>query len=414
MRRLSLRWRVAWLYALIGLALSVGFAAATAFIAEDYEHIVVQAVLQSQGRNYLEQLGQNPQAPLPRTPGFSVYREADAPEEFRGLEDGIYEPDHLDIDGVHVGVFGQAPERLVFIIDLGAIEARELYLAQIMLTIVLLGSLLAGWLGWVVAGRAVGPVRELAQSVETLPVRPTRTQLASGYGRDEVGRLATAIDQYQARLCEAESAEQGFHANASHELRTPITIVQGVIEVMREDPIVVERQGRRLDRADRAIDELSLLLEALLLGGRALPEERISVVLADVVKASLKRVAQLWPAASERLQLEIVVDGRISAPPRWLDAILNVLFQRVLSRAVGVNWLVQVAQQRLSLSESGPPREDQRVVDRSDIGLGLMFIERLCRELGWCLQQAQDRRGRLRVDLAFSDGPVSGAAIDRL
>lgn len=397
--RMGLRWRVTVAFAAMGFLMSLGFAAATTFIAEDYEHILIDALLRSQGANYVERLAKDPLAPLPSTDGFAAYREADAPSEFQGLSPGIHEPDVPGNEGMHVGVFGGQDQRLVFIIDLGGIEALERYLAQIMLGIVIVGSLASGWLGWLLAARAVSPVRRLAEVVESLPVRPVATRLATEFGPDEVGRLAGAIDGYQQRLSEAEAAEQAFHANASHELRTPITVVQGAIEVMREDAVVAERQGIRLDRVDRAIDELALLLEALLLGGRALPAEVTSIPLDALVRDSLERVSRLHPAGSQRLRLRVEQPREVLVPRRWADCVVNVLLQRVLSRAPGIDWDVVISAQGLTLMEREHEARNAGPVDRSDIGLGLMFVERLSRELGWRLVQSKDARGSLRVDL---------------
>lgn len=397
--RMSLRWRVTVAFAAMGFLMSLGFAAATTFIAEDYEHILIDALLRPQGANYVERLAQDPSAPLPHTDGFAVYREADAPSEFQGLSPGIHEPDVPGDEGIHVGVFGERDERLVFIIGLGGIEALERYLAQIMLGIVIVGGVASGWLGWLCAGRAVSPVRRLAEVVESLPVHPVVTRLAAEFGPDEVGRLAGAIDGYQQRLSEAEAADQAFHANASHELRTPITVVQGAIEVMRDDAVVAERQGNRLDRADRAINELALLLEASLLGGRALPAEVASLPLDALVRDSLERVSRLHPAGSQRLRLRVEQPREVLAPRRWADCVINVLLQRVLSRAPGIEWDVVINAQGLTLMEREHEAGSAGPVDRSDIGLGLMFVERLSWQLGWRLVQSKDARGSLRVDL---------------
>lgn len=399
--RARLRWRVALAYAVMGFLMSLGFAVATFFIAEDYEHILIGAILESQGEDYQARLRTDPALSLPESQGFSAYREPDAPEEFRALSPGIHEPRLPGRDGLHVGVFGEPGHRLVFVVDLGAIEALERYLVQIMLAVVLLGSLASGWLGWLMAGRAVSPVRRLAHVVESLPVRPVATRLASEFSRDEVGRLAAAIDGYQARLSEAESAEQAFHANASHELRTPITVVRGAVEVMRDDPALPVPQARRLDRIDRAIEELSLLVEALLLGGRAMPVETDTVLLPDVVTDALARVGRLNPAGLALVHVRQAHALQVHAPKRWVECVVNVLLQRALSRLPGVAWDLDITPEGLVLAEQGHGAGGDSDVERSDRGLGLMFVERLCRELDWRLVQGQDAQGRLRVVLGM-------------
>src|SRR5690606_12183899 len=87
-RGLPLRRRVALAYGLVGVALSLAFGVSTVFIVSDYEVLMLEALLEGHSRDYLEQLAQDPDVELPRTPGFSVYREAEAPPGLRGLPEG--------------------------------------------------------------------------------------------------------------------------------------------------------------------------------------------------------------------------------------------------------------------------------------------------------------------------------------
>src|SRR5690606_11284661 len=103
--RMSLRWRVTVAFAAMGFLMSLGFAAATIFIAEDYEHILIDALLRPQGANYVERLAQDPSAPLPHTDGFAVYREADAPSEFQWLSPGLKQPVVPGSIGLQVSMF---------------------------------------------------------------------------------------------------------------------------------------------------------------------------------------------------------------------------------------------------------------------------------------------------------------------
>lgn len=408
--RLPLRWRVALAYGLIGFALSLGFAAATTFIAEDYEHILIEALLKGQGENYLDRLAEDPTVVLPASRGYSAYREADAPNEFQGFRPGIHEPDIPGREGVHFAVFGDPGARLVFVMDVGEVETLEDYLVQIMLLIVVLGTVGSGWLGWMLARQTVRPVSLLAEAVRELPVRPVATRLASEFSHDELGELAAAIDAYQLRLADAASVENAFFSNANHELRTPITVVQGAIEVMREDANVLESQRSRLDRVDRAIMELAALLEALMLAARGVPNELEPINLREALGDALVRISGAYPA-SNRLAVVAGSEARVVAPRRWVDCILNVLIQRVLSRAPNKFWHITVSDEGITLNESGRVGPMGQLVERSDLGLGLMFVEKLCRGLGWTLTQGQDADSQLCIEMRVA--PAASHATHR-
>ena len=194
--RLSLRRRVALAYATLGLGLSLLFALAVTYLAEDYEYIVVTEILQGQAEDFAERLRVDPQAVLPQARRLHGYlRHSDGsgavPPELDVLAPGMHE---LDAEGSHAGVFDTEAGRLYFVIDISAIEALERYLAGFMGAVVLLGTALSGWAGWMLAGRTIAPVKRLADAVDALPARPLPTQLAELVGGDELGRLARAID----------------------------------------------------------------------------------------------------------------------------------------------------------------------------------------------------------------------------
>lgn len=122
--------------------------------------------------------------------------------------------------------------------------------------------LLASVLAWLVAGRVLRPVRattELAQRItdtdlsDRLPVR----------GHDEVSAMAGTFNAMLDRLQGAFAAQRQFLADAGHELRTPITIVQGNLDTMTptdpEDVETLSVVADELTRMSRLVNELSLL-----------------------------------------------------------------------------------------------------------------------------------------------------------
>lgn len=407
-RRLSLRARVALACGLIGLCLSLVFAAATTWVAEDYEYILIEAILAGQAETWQTALARDPTTILPVSDGFAIYREADAPEEFRALAAGVHEIESQGEEGVHAAAFGDAGHRLVLVIEVGQIEVLELYLARVMIAIVLVGTVLASWLGWILAKRATWPVTRLAKSVATLPPRPVATSFASQHGRDEIGKLADAIDEYQRRLVDVDAAERRFFADASHELRTPIAVIQGATEVMKDDQDVNADQAPRLARIDRALLELSSLLEALLLSARSLPAENDQFDLSDVIDAAVARLSSTDPDWGRRLRrVESGIEVPVRAPRRWVDGIVTVLLQRLLGKAPGTTWEIRVAPGTLIVTQPGAPAEGfEQPIERSDLGMNLIFVERLCRNLGWQLEQTMHGDGQMAVRVLIANDDI--------
>jgi signal transduction histidine kinase len=398
-RQLPLRKRVALAYGLIGLVLSLCFGVSTGFIVADYEVFMLEAMLEGQSRHFIEELERDPDAELPRSPAFSVYREAEAPEGLRNLPEGVF--DLEDQKDMHVAAYGPPGQRVVLMIDIGRVERLEAYLPQLFLLILVGGVALSAWLGWILSGRTVAPVLGLADAVDALPVKPVQTRLADTVSRDEIGRLAGAIDRYQSRLADADASERAFFADASHELRTPIAVIQGAVEVMRDDPDASPAQRVRLDRMDRGLLELGSLLEALLLSGRGLPTQRDRIDLAASCRDILQRLDVPGLDAGQRILIEGQGPEGLQAPRRWVDSILSVVFHRLLVSSPGTRWSCRLDGDGLTLQPVDAVAGAAGDTVRSDLGIGLVFVERLCRSLGWQLEQRAGAQG-LQVTLRTS------------
>lgn len=116
--------------------------------------------------------------------------------------------------------------------------------------------------GWVVAGRILRPIREV-----TLTARAIGDTDLSGRieveGDDEIAELASTFNAMLDRLESAFATQRQFLDDAGHELRTPITVVSGHLELLGDDP--EERRETialvtdELDRMSRIVNDLLLL-----------------------------------------------------------------------------------------------------------------------------------------------------------
>jgi len=162
---MALRWRVAIAATVLGALLSLGFAAALTKIAEDYEAILIAEILGSEAEDYSLALAANPQMALPRSHRLSGYLRrpdgtGEVPRELAALGPGIYAEQPGQSADITIGVYDVPQGRLYFVIDLGDIEALEEHLAWVGVVIILAGTALAAWLGWLLAGASLRPVRE--------------------------------------------------------------------------------------------------------------------------------------------------------------------------------------------------------------------------------------------------------------
>jgi signal transduction histidine kinase len=382
-RPIALRRRVALAFTLLGLLLSVLASFAAMSITEDYEYILATEILRGQAEDYSLRLSNHLPAMLPQTHRISGYTAGKVPPRYAAYPLGVHE-DPADED-LHVGVFDTSSGRLYFVMDLSDIEALERHLAWFAAAMVVLGTALSGWLGWMAAGGALAPVGRLAQAVDALPSLPRATHLHDTVSHDELGRLAQAIDGYQARLVEADAHEQAFFADASHELRTPIAVVQGATEVLLDEPDANPGRRARLQRVERGMQELSELLEAMLGIARRTPLRPEPVDAAAFLHEVASALAQSNPDVASRVE----ANGQLQLSRRESMLLLRGLSRRLLQPSTAGTLLLRLEGARIDLvrhAGAATTAAGTSVSQRSDTGHAAGLLDRLAQHLGWELE----------------------------
>ncbi len=160
--------------------------------------------------------------------------------------------------------------------------------------VVLLGGLVAYWL----AGRALRPVRSLAQAARGIDAETLDTRLNSKGPEDELRQLSDSFDSMLNRLESAFEQQGRFVADAAHELRTPLTTLRSNLDVVRADPkATVEDYREMTSTLERALTRLQRVVDDLLL--LATEERSISdtpVIVEPLVEEAL---SDLKPLANE-------------------------------------------------------------------------------------------------------------------
>ena len=419
---LPLRIRVTLLFIVLGLVMSVLFAAMVTFIAERYEHLLVEEILSSQAEDYARRLRSEPDGILPRSTRLSGYvRRKDGsgrvPDALAALPPGVHESVHEDEDGLHMAVFDTDVGRLYFVIDISDIERLERYIHAVLAAVVVLGTLVSAWLGWLLAGGVVRPVRRLADAVEGLSTLPAHTELAAALPRDELGRLGKAIDDYQARLVAAQESERAFFADASHELRTPIAVVHGATELLIEDGADLPALQPRLQRLDRGVRQLSELLDALL----GLARRRVGASETVALRGWVRDCLAATDAARDGY-LQPQVDGHgdpvRALPVREASLVLNGIVRRLVPAGMRGRLLADVGDGEITLrfaaANAAADPAPAAASGGSDRGFGMTLLGRLAAQIGWRLEEdATQRYVRIRLppDAPGADAGARGLTL---
>jgi two-component system, OmpR family, sensor kinase len=155
----------------------------------------------------------------------------------------------------------------VFVVAIyGDVERDDI--GQVVETMGLVGVvaiLVAAGLAWFGAGRILAPIRRLTQTAAAISDRDLLQRIEVD-GDDDVARLARTFNAMLDRLQHAFATQRRFLNDVGHELRTPITIVRGHLEVLGDDP--AERRETvalvldELERMRRLVDDLVVLARA--------------------------------------------------------------------------------------------------------------------------------------------------------
>jgi signal transduction histidine kinase len=92
-------------------------------------------------------------------------------------------------------------------------------------------TVIAGIIGWLVAGAALRPLRDITATARRVADRSLHERIGLTGPKDEIRDLADTLDAMLERLDRSFDSQRRFIANASHELRTPLTIARTLIEV---------------------------------------------------------------------------------------------------------------------------------------------------------------------------------------
>jgi signal transduction histidine kinase len=296
--------------------------------------------------------------------------------------------------------------------QLGALLTRS-GIALVIMAFVSIG------LGWLMAGRALRPVRTMSARARGISERNLHARLALQGPDDELKELGDTFDGLLARLESAFESQRQFVANASHELRTPITLERTLVEVALADPgATLESLRGTCTRVLAAGEQQERLIEALLTLARSQRglAARRELDLGEIAGEAL---AALEPA-DVRVEAELG-EARTWGDPALIERLVgnlldNALRHNVLHRGwISVRTGVDAGRPTLRIANTGPlirPEEAGALTEpfrrlngnRTDTrgaGLGLSIVAAIAAAHGAELQPTPRPEGGLDVEVRF-------------
>jgi two-component system OmpR family sensor kinase len=237
-------------------------------------------------------------------------------------------------------------------------------LRGILTYLVPLSLVIAGIGGWFLAGRSLSPVVAMADRARKIGVESLNARLPVANPRDELGLLAGTFNELLARLETAVEQQRQFMADASHELRTPVTIARTAARVALQQPTRTESEYREtLEIVEQETIRLSRIVDDMFTLTRAdagnYPVRTTPMYLDEVVD----EVVRAARVVAETRDVSITVECLPSAAFTGDEELIRRLIVNVLDNAIRYSpakGTVRVALDRagdvyaVSVSDQGP------------------------------------------------------------
>jgi signal transduction histidine kinase len=282
--------------------------------------------------------------------------------------------------------------------------------------------------GWLLAGRALAPLREITATARRVSGENLGERISLSGPADELKELADTFDGMLGRLDAAFASQRHFVANASHELRTPLAIMRTEVDVALADPDASRDELRQMgeavretvDRCERLIESLLMLARSEAASGRDEPVE-LSSLAADCITDLMRRTQDAgvrvvddlepaWvrgePGLLERMIANLLDNGiRHNEPGGFLE---------VSTRTEGkaVRLVIRNGGARIDPQVAQTLTEPFRRLDRSygGFGLGLSIVRSVAEVHGGTVELVAPDRGGLEVWVRLPAMPT----VDRL
>jgi two-component system, OmpR family, sensor kinase len=299
--------------------------------------------------------------------------------------------------------------------DAYAVLQTGRWLVLVMSVVILTGI---GLTSAVLARRTLRPIDQIVTKATRIGEGSLAERLPHPGTRDEIGRLVETLNSMLSRLERSFEVERRFTADASHELRSPISRLRAELEVTLRRPRAAaeyeETLRSCLDEVERVQALIEELLELARIDTHEEPERPAPVTVAEIVEAAVAAVRPLAERRSVIIAEACPPDVRVSAAPGAAKvALANVLDNAIKFSPKGgdVHIAIEVALNEvcIAVSDAGPgiPSEDverlferfyrgktSRAGDVPGFGLGLAISRALVERQG----------GRISVEAAGPSG----------
>lgn len=404
----SLSRRIVAQFCIFTLILSSIYGAISFLLIYDLEDGFIYNTMDNEAKFLAEGYKNTGQWPIPRTSNMQLYFSKESlPEAISTAL--ITEPTRGEFygeQGLHYHLYSLPNFSETYLLA----EVSEMLLVRPM-SGTLLRSLLffsffvmiiACLIAWLLGRKMAKPLQKLANLVDGVAPEKIPDSFSEQFPRNEIGILASTLEQTMARIKQALAREKSFTRDVSHELRTPVAIIKNAVEVYRNNENIDGNADKAaIDTVIKRISDASMQMEQTVVTLLSLAREEQT----SVAKSAVNLMALVEQAVIDHSYLlnnkavEVVVNDNTNSKLYVQQGMLKVLLDNLISNAFQYTDVGEVrisyVDNQLIIADTGSGI-DVAIADKvtelavkgsqsTGYGFGLSIVKRLCEHQGWQL-----------------------------
>ena len=391
---------------------------------------LVNEALENEAAHFWTLYRENPEQALPNTANMLGYLAVDeqmkgVPQQFHAYSPGFAGRVQFGDAEPILYVTENEQARLYLIFASENVSDLAFFFGILPLSIALVFIYGLSFLTYRLSHRAISPIVQLADYLERFPFEKASKETSAQdlqnlrtFANAEVDVMIDAIDSFTERLDAYIERERIFTRDASHELRTPIAVFKGSLDLLQRQSERPQEDLRALARMRRTVEDMEGLIQTLLLlaRGEELQQPGVRVRLNDLIPDLIDQVAPLATDRGIKLVLVESAELWVQAPDRVVQILLINLLRNGISYTPEGQVQVEIQHKAVTVKDTGigmtsselsqafePFYRSERGRSKSPgHGLGLSIVRRLVHQFGWKISVQSNVGEGTEVTINFS------------
>lgn len=386
--------------------------------------ILIRRALINEANHYWKMYEHDDHFPRPDTYNLKGYLSGldKIPEVMMPLKPGIHKLMYAGVDLYIVYMTERYGKRLYLEFEGESADELVLLFGILPLAVVLIFIYLSTWIVYRFSRRAVSPIIQLAKQVDQLDPDNTEhfkidVNLTTKDVDREVEILSRALSDLLKRIESFVVRERNFTRDASHELRSPITVIKIAADMLLSNAKLDENTAKSISRIQRSAKDMEELIEALLILARE-SDNSLSfepVVVNDLLAEELERASILF--RGKEIDVEFTEKTRlvVNTSDRVLSVLIGNLIRNAFSYTDKGEVHITLNRNSLIIEDSGIGMPDGEVKEvfkpfyrgqskqRGGYGVGLTIVKMLSDRFNWPVKIESQLNVGTRVIVEFPD-----------